>query len=103
MIYELSDWQAITDPHAWMKNVREAAIRHAERGGMCITTGSYVILVTSEMYTCMGEAVLFALEARLGDQFCERAALAWSKAFGFMSATMVAFAKPRKNDHCNIL
>ena len=52
----------------------------------------------------MGEALLFGLAARLGDRFTAEAAQAWSKAYSFISATMVSFSSrsaPRQS--CTVM
>ena len=51
----------------------------------------------------MGEALLFALGERLGDEFSPEAAEAWSKAYGFISATMISHTKEASAKGCVLL
>ena len=60
--------------------------------------------VSEELYAAMGEALIFALGQRLGDdRFSPEAAQAWSKAYGFISATMVTFSKQDAGRSCVIM
>ena len=68
-----------------MQNVRDCAMRHKDRG------------VLPEYYNYLGEALLFALSERLGDQLTPEAALAWGKAYTFISATMISYTAAKKS------
>ena len=67
-----------------MQNVRDCALRHKDRG------------VLPDYYNYLGEALLYALSERLGDEFSGEAARAWSKAYAFISATMISYSSSRK-------
>ena len=62
------------------------------------------IAVSPELYACMGEALIYGLETRLGDSFGEDSAQAWSKAYAFISATMITFSNQSKeSSSCTVM
>jgi hemoglobin-like flavoprotein len=63
--------------------LREMGRRHAGYG------------VEPEHYTTVGEALLWALEQALGDDFTSETKEAWAKAYDLIASTMIEAANGR--------